>query len=235
MGLRRTPPPGMDATPSRHVDFPTEFPTEYPEFPAEAPPSSPPPPPPPPPLQLLPLSSLPPTPIAAKSPSPKPLSPMFASPKLPSPEQPRLRPPSPIRPQFTPRNSIFPSSDSENLTPHTGLINLARVVNRPPMTPQRPTTSGGAASNRRSIRRTPGAGRLNPLSAKLTARSPHANRAFETRRVERRKSGRYPTARETPRDLLRALSRRMSYLCLFAFVFWTQSCCLFSSSPHQPH
>lgn len=199
MGLRRTPPPGM-STPSS--SRPGDFPTEYPELPTELPPSSPPllPPPPPPPAAL----------ITARSPRPR-----IPSSKPPNPEPLLFKLPSPKLPRITPRNSLFPTEDPDNLTPHTGLINLARVVNRPPATPQRPTISaGGAASIRRSIRRTPGAGRLNPLPAKLTARSPHANRAFETRRVERRKSGRYPTARETPRDLLRALSRRMSHLCL---------------------
>ncbi|KAL7272231.1 hypothetical protein RUND412_004976, partial [Rhizina undulata] len=91
-------------------------------------------------------------------------------------------------------------------------------MNRSPATPPNPQTPGGAVSGpstrRIPVRRTPGAGRLNPPSSKLAARSPHVVKAFEQRRAltpgrERRKSGRYATARETPRDLLRALSRQL--------------------------
>lgn len=85
-------------------------------------------------------------------------------------------------------------------TPQRNLLTLAAGLNRPaPTTPHhlRPHPS---------IRRTPGAHRLAP---KLTARSPHAIRAFTRRAAtpSRRKSGRYNApARESPRDWLLKLS-----------------------------
>lgn len=85
------------------------------------------------------------------------------------------------------------------------LVQLARAVNKP----QTPDQSAPRAAQRRSVRRTPGAGRLNP---RPPAKSPHTIRAIEQRTATpgrgRRKSGKYRNARETPRDLLRALSRR---------------------------
>ncbi|CUS14485.1 unnamed protein product [Tuber aestivum] len=119
-----------------------------------------------------------------------------------------------IAPQHAPPTGLA-TEETNNETPQATLAQLAKVVNRPVTPPQQSSDSAGAASQRKSARRTPGAGRLAPLPSKRTARSPHAIRAFEQRRAatpgrERRKSGRYPAARETPRDLLRALSRQLA-------------------------
>ncbi|CAZ80884.1 unnamed protein product [Tuber melanosporum] len=121
-------------------------------------------------------------------------------------------------PGITPRHSVAPgltTEEADNETPQATLVQLAKVVNAPATPPQQTSTSAAAASQKKSVRRTPGAGRLAPLPSKRTARSPHVVRAFEQRRAvtpgrERRKSGRYPAARETPRDLLRALSRQLA-------------------------
>ncbi|KAG0632794.1 centromere kinetochore component CENP-T-domain-containing protein [Tuber brumale] len=121
-------------------------------------------------------------------------------------------------PRTTPRVSPaggLPTEEADNETPQANLVQLAKVVNGPITPPQQTSTSTAAASQRKSVRRTPGAGRLAPLPSKRSARSPHVVRAFEQRRAatpgrERRKSGRYPAARETPRDLLRALSRQLA-------------------------
>ncbi|RPA91027.1 hypothetical protein L873DRAFT_1752852 [Choiromyces venosus 120613-1] len=121
-------------------------------------------------------------------------------------------------PGITPRHSLaggLATEEADNDTPQATLVQLAKVVNRPVTPPQQTSTSVAAVSQRKSVTRTPGAGRLAPLPSKHIARSPHVVRAFEQRRAatpgrERRKSGRYPAARETPRDLLRALSRQLA-------------------------
>lgn len=69
--------------------------------------------------------------------------------------------------------------------------------------------SSQSAIPNRSIRRTPGTGRLRPKVPK----SPHLNRAFEQRHAltpGRRKSRQF--YKESPRDWLRELSRSMSIM-----------------------
>ncbi|KAI5777370.1 centromere kinetochore component CENP-T-domain-containing protein [Geopyxis carbonaria] len=103
-------------------------------------------------------------------------------------------------PKITPRNSTVPD-DEETPRNTQQLVELSKAVHK---TPERPPI----APARRSVRRTPGAGRLNP-------KSPHVVRAFEQRKAltpgrERRRSGRNLAAKETPRDLLRILSRTLA-------------------------
>ncbi|KAI9819198.1 MAG: hypothetical protein M1827_007354 [Pycnora praestabilis] len=107
-----------------------------------------------------------------------------------------------------------------NETPLANLRHLAGIIQKP-STPLRRASSAGPSSTKRSARPTP-AGRartpgpsitLRPTSTKHGApTTPHAIRALQQRRAaaltpgrDRRRSGR--VRRETPRDVLRGLSR----------------------------
>lgn len=128
----------------------------------------------------------------------------------------------PRRPIITPRNSTqAEEAEKPKETPYAALRQLANVMDGP-ATPAGRAASNEAPSTRRPGRtpapavRTPGASALRPGSAKRPAIStPHgiaAARGVETRRAavntpgrDRRRSGRQQ--RETPRGLLRQLSR----------------------------
>ncbi|GME39855.1 hypothetical protein GTA08_BOTSDO02218 [Neofusicoccum parvum] len=131
------------------------------------------------------------------------------------------------RPRTTPNKAddsetaTFDAAPDET-TPHTNLRQLASALNaqQPTRTPQRAAsagpsrTPGTAASQTRTprtnLRQLPVARRVGPPT------TPHAIRALQARRDaalaasggrrNRRRSG--LTQRETPRDILRALSRR---------------------------
>ncbi|KAH0607490.1 uncharacterized protein H6S33_002524 [Morchella sextelata] len=146
------------------------------------------------------------TPTPTPTPAPKPVgrspvvksAPVSATPTPPAAASPQREPEAAPQPQATPAAPPT-ATTSPQFTPQRNLLTLAAGLNRPPTTPHhlRPHPS---------TRRTPGAHRLAP---KLTARSPHAIRAFTRRAAtpSRRKSGRYNApARESPRDWLLKLS-----------------------------
>ncbi|KAL2037911.1 hypothetical protein N7G274_009386 [Stereocaulon virgatum] len=122
--------------------------------------------------------------------------------------------------RVTPRNSRAgrTSPTSPNPTPHANLRQLAALIQKPSTTPRKRPSSLGAAPSQRHIApntlnqsRTPNA--RPPLQPTFGNRSnpttPHAIRALQQRRAtpgrDRRKSRRLQ--RETPRDVLRNLSR----------------------------
>lgn len=124
--------------------------------------------------------------------------------------------------RVTPRNSIADEAiaAATKETPYDTLKQLASIVPKP-STPIRRASSAGPPSTHRSTHRTPGTVDRTPAVAlpgstrRPNALTPHARAAFrenELRRAavltpgkDRRRSGRQQ--RETPRDVLRALSR----------------------------
>ncbi|KFY18342.1 hypothetical protein V493_08687 [Pseudogymnoascus sp. VKM F-4281 (FW-2241)] len=144
------------------------------------------------------------------------------SPNLGPPEQ----SPSAVRqPRITPRNSLTEDAEAEKTkeTPYTTLRQLANMIPRP-TTPIRRASSAGPPSTHRTARRTPGALNITPggygpsSTRRPTAATPHgraAAREIEMRRAaaltpgkDRRRSG--LQRRETPRDILRQLSKRLA-------------------------
>jgi hypothetical protein len=130
------------------------------------------------------------------------------------------------RSRITPRNSIANEAiaAAAKETPYETLRHLASVIPRP-TTPLRRASSAGPPSTHRSNRRTPSALDRTPAGVqqggstrRANALTPHARAAFrenELRRAaaltpgrDRRQSGRQQ--RETPRDVLRALSRALA-------------------------
>ncbi|KAI5846345.1 centromere kinetochore component CENP-T-domain-containing protein [Morchella snyderi] len=137
------------------------------------------------------------SPVARSAPAP-------ATPTPPPPREPDAAAAAPAAPPST-TTTTTTTTPPPQATPQRNLLTLAAGLNRaapPPTTPHhhpppRPHPSA---------RRTPGAHRLAP---KLTARSPHAIRAFTRRAATpaRRRSMRYAApARESPRDWLLKLS-----------------------------
>ncbi len=129
--------------------------------------------------------------------------------------------PRPVR--ITPRNSLTDNANAEEPkeTPYTTLRQLANIIPRP-TTPIRRASSAGPPSTHRTARRTPGAQNITPggfpapgSSRRPTVATPHGRAAIrenELRRAaaltpgkDRRRSGRQQ--RETPRDILRQLSK----------------------------
>ncbi|KAL5353522.1 hypothetical protein ACLOAV_001559 [Pseudogymnoascus australis] len=144
------------------------------------------------------------------------------SPNLAAPEQ----SPSAVRqPRITPRNSLTEDAEAAKPkeTPYTTLRQLSNIIPRP-TTPIRRASSAGPPSTHRTARRTPGAQNITPggfgpgSTRRPTAATPHgraAAREIEMRRAaaltpgkDRRRSG--LQKRETPRDLLRQLSKVMA-------------------------
>ncbi|KAI9795469.1 MAG: hypothetical protein M1833_006999 [Piccolia ochrophora] len=124
---------------------------------------------------------------------------------------------APRAPGATPRhsNADDPSLYTPKETPYSNLRQLAGLIQRPSTPPERPS-SAAALSTRRSARRTPSVQARGPSRPTPSRRgaptTPHAIRALQQRRAaaltpgrDRRRSGRLQ--RETPRDLLRNLSR----------------------------
>ncbi|KAE8443433.1 hypothetical protein EG329_001830 [Mollisiaceae sp. DMI_Dod_QoI] len=127
--------------------------------------------------------------------------------------------PAARQPRITPRNSDGNEAISAAAAKDTPWKTLNQLANIPkPLTPLRRASSAGPSSTRRSARRTPGtAHRLNGSGKKPIAVTPHgraAQRELELRRAgftpgkDRRRSGRQQ--RETPRDILRQLSRHLA-------------------------
>ncbi|OBT99347.1 hypothetical protein VE01_02586 [Pseudogymnoascus verrucosus] len=134
--------------------------------------------------------------------------------------------PSQVRqPRITPRNSLTEDAEAAKPkeTPYTTLRQLSNIIPRP-TTPIRRASSAGPPSTHRTARRTPGAQNITPggygpgSTRRPTAATPHgraAAREIEMRRAaaltpgkDRRRSG--LQKRETPRDLLRQLSKRLA-------------------------
>tara|TARA_R110002060_G_scaffold48937_4_gene59905 strand:+ start:334 stop:1287 length:954 start_codon:yes stop_codon:yes gene_type:complete len=125
------------------------------------------------------------------------------------------------QPRITPRNSDGDEAIAAAGAKETPWRTLNQLANIPkPTTPLRRASSAGPPSTHRSARRTPagqartpGAGRLNGSARRAVAVTPHgraAQRELDLRRgltpgKDRRKSG--LQQRETPRDILRQLSR----------------------------
>ncbi|KAH9216184.1 centromere kinetochore component CENP-T-domain-containing protein, partial [Leptodontidium sp. 2 PMI_412] len=126
------------------------------------------------------------------------------------------------QPRITPRNSDGDEAIAAAAAKETPWRTLNQLANIPkPTTPLRRASSAGPPSTRRSARRTPagqtrtpgGASRLVNSARRPIAVTPHgraAQRELDLRRgltpgKERRKSG--LQQRETPRDILRQLSR----------------------------
>ncbi|KAK3172776.1 hypothetical protein OEA41_006101 [Lepraria neglecta] len=122
--------------------------------------------------------------------------------------------------RVTPRNSLAgkPSPTSLNPTPHANLRQLAAIIRMPSTTPRRRRSSFGAPLSQRQVapntlNRSHTPSTRPPLQPSFGNRSnpttPHAIRALRQRRAtpgrDRRKSGRLQ--RETPRDVLRNLSK----------------------------
>ncbi|ELR03210.1 hypothetical protein VC83_02332 [Pseudogymnoascus destructans] len=129
------------------------------------------------------------------------------------------------QPRITPRNSLTEDGEAAKSkeTPYTALRQLANIIPSP-TTPIRRASSAGPPSTHRTARRTPGAQNITPggygpgSTRRPTAATPHgraAAREIEMRRAaaltpgkDRRRSG--LQKRETPRDLLRQLSKRLA-------------------------
>ncbi|CZR58404.1 uncharacterized protein PAC_08296 [Phialocephala subalpina] len=120
--------------------------------------------------------------------------------------------------RITPRNSDGDEALQAAAAKETPWRTLNQLANIPrPTTPLRRASSAGPSSTRRSARRTPGTGHRANGSGKKVAVTPHgraAKRELDLRRAgftpgrDRRRSGRQQ--RETPRDILRALSRHLA-------------------------
>ncbi|KAK0111273.1 hypothetical protein ONS95_001645 [Cadophora gregata] len=126
------------------------------------------------------------------------------------------------QPRITPRNSDVDEVIAAAAAKETPWRTLHQLANIPkPITPMRRASSAGPPSTHRSARRTPAgqartpgaANRLNGSARRAVAVTPHgraAQRELDLRRgltpgKDRRKSG--LQQRETPRDILRQLSR----------------------------
>ncbi|KAI9655841.1 MAG: hypothetical protein M1821_005276 [Bathelium mastoideum] len=123
------------------------------------------------------------------------------------------------RPRITPRNSIENENLSDDETPYSNLRQLAGLIRRNPSTPlihgQHPTPVAVrvAKQTQGTATRTPASQRRDKARREIP-KTTHALRAFERQRHatatpgDRRRSGRLQ--RETPRDVLRPLSKLLS-------------------------
>ncbi|KUJ07320.1 uncharacterized protein LY89DRAFT_601512 [Mollisia scopiformis] len=127
--------------------------------------------------------------------------------------------PAARQPRITPRNTDEHAANETDISKETPWRTLNQLANIPrPTTPLRRASSAGPSSTRRSARRTPGtAHRTNGSGRKAVVVTPHgraARRELDLRRAgltpgkDRRRSGKQQ--RETPRDILRQLSRHLA-------------------------